>query len=184
MSKDDVQTTEKLVMEINEGLIENYAYVPVKVDGLGTHGMKVLYFSTCTSPESPAFGAGCGAFLYKDDIYRFHFDLRSNQMTTVEQVILKQDKTIGPYIKHEATAFGRRAFWDNTTMEDLDESEKALRRLMRSLESYVGRQGWPGYIKRNTALHKLEMERMETEHRAKLVMNNSTYGITSKRSPS
>ena len=178
MNKDELQTAEKLVMEINEGLIENYAYVPVKVDGLGAHGMKVLYFSVCTSPESPAFGAGCGVFLYKDAVYRFHFDLGSNHMTVVEQVVLKQDKAAGPYVKHEETAFGRRAFWDDTSMDDLDEIEKALRRLMRSLESYVSRQGWPGHIKRNAALHKREMEHRETGRRMKLVRDNSVYGIT------
>ena len=99
-------------------------------------------------------------------------------MTVVEQVILKQDKAAGPYVKNEETAFGRRAFWDDTSMDDLDESEKALRRLMRSLESYVSRQGWPGYIERNATLHKREMEHRETGRRMKLVRDNSVYGIT------
>ena len=182
MNKDKLEATKKLVMDMREKIIKEYAYVTVKVDGLGTHGMKVLYFSACTSPESSAFGTGCGAFLYGDAVYRFHFDLKSNQMRAVEQVILRQDETSGPYIEHKVTDFGHRAFRDDTFMKDLDESEKALRRLMRSLESYVSRQGWPGYVKRNTALHKLEMDRMEAERGTKLVVNNSTYGITSERS--
>ena len=158
--------------EIYNGLCKDYKYRLVQKEAIQTDGIKILYFAVCLEPESPAYGRALGTFQYGDDIYQFHYNIhtpsskgphRSNQMQSIEKVVIKEYRTGGKDLKYEETAFGQRAFWMHTPMSMLNEKEQALRRLMKGLQAYVRRQKWMSKLHHLDAAH----EKWESDRQAK-----------------
>lgn len=143
----------KQIMESYEELYtdirDSYGYTDISPTVFEADGIRVLHFMVCLKPESPGYGTGLGAFVYKDgNVYQFHYNIhtpyskgphRSNQMTCIDRIVL-DDRNGITSAKTVETQFGTKAFWDYTPMECLDPEAESLRLLMKSLQAYCRKE--------------------------------------------
>lgn len=134
---------EKLLKIWDEYVTRFMADWHYRKDGIGDPGIpgiRLIYLIRCTEKGQMHDGRGSGVFIYGGRAYRFHITLKDGgwQMESLDGLIFKDDG-YGGYVKPEETCFGRKAFWDNTPADCLDEEEKTLRKLMRYVAGYCSR---------------------------------------------
>lgn len=120
---------------IRKDLKKTGKYMDLNPENMKAADIHMQYFIICIYPESPCCGYAVGTFIHKNGrVFRFHYDVRNLRMTDISRVILKTRHGI-MFTDWKDTDFGRKAFWENTPMEDLDEEERSLRDLMASIET-------------------------------------------------
>lgn len=117
---------------------------------LSTETIPVLAAFIGLDPTSPLYGRIVGVLQYENNQYRFHFivhhpddRISDNEMVTIESFEIVKDKYGLDHIKTKETNFGRRAFWQNTSLADLkgyDEKSYQLRHIMMAIQKYSKEQ--------------------------------------------
>lgn len=180
--------TRQIIEQLHEERREfqsSYKFQDVDVKPLQTDGLNLLYFMVCLEPKSIMYGTAFGAFVHPSGrVYRFSYNIhtprskgphRSNQMTNIKEVVLK-DVCGVKMTENKQTDFGGKAFWIHTSMDALDEDSKSLRRLMESLKAYCRREDLCGRLRKLDRAH----EQWDFNRRATRMMQNTYYGVTGK----
>lgn len=172
--------------EIRKGLRNDYKYEDFDKDAIKAPDIDLQWVMGCLEPESPTYGVALGLFVYKQDgrVYLFHYNihrpeskgpLRSNQMTTIEEVIWKDWKEFSG-VNTKDTDFGMKAFWAYTPMDCLGSEAKSLRQLMISLQAYCRQMDYCTKLRRLDKKHLVwEAKRLEQQEQ-KMAPNSGTGG--------
>lgn len=166
--------------------VELFGYTDVDIDNFKASNIRMLHFMICLKPESVAYGRGIGAFVYKDGrVFKIHYNIHtphskgphlSNQMTLIEQIVLKTYFGI-TVTECVSTSFGAKAFWNYTPMDCLDPEARSLRELMISIRSYCRKENLCGKLRKLDKVH----DKWNTERQMKVVQKNIIYGVTKTR---
>ena len=177
MGKENYSLEVKMIIKEQEimrtEIRDIHKYIDVNPVNFEVDNIDILYFMICLDPESTFYGTGNGVFVYNNEqVYLFRYNIHtphskgphiSNTMTSVDQLILKDRHDI-TMLETKETEFGFKAFWDHTPMECLNQEEKSLRQLMRSIQSYCRKENLCAKLRKTDKIHeKWKSERRKHE---------------------
>lgn len=159
----DTQRIIDIQQEIQTGCMNDYGYTDISTENFQAMDIEILYFMVCLKPESPCYGTGTGAFVYKDGrVFKFHYNIhspyskgphRSNTMTSIDELVLRDSYGIVSVdMKH--TVFGSEAFHYYTPTNCLDDESRSMRELIKSIQTYCRKENLCGKLRRLDSFHE------------------------------